>query len=163
MANAKKAEERARQKAICSGNATAPSPDSAIACSIAFICAFLCKLCVHTLEAPSCSAAGVNDSSGACAGANLSLHIGCRASDVAVVAVSPASHSSTASSASLHPSSVVDWSYRTEKAISSFETEKTSVRISRCNKNVNHMSYPFQTNSNFVLLLARRNGFGPFH
>ena len=84
MAKAEKAEERARRKAICSGNATAirgraaPSPDTAVSCSIAFVSAFLGKLCVHTLGAPSGSAAGVDNCRGA--GAGVTIWVGAKIS-----------------------------------------------------------------------------------
>ena len=65
-----------RDPAIRGRAAPSESPDTAIASRIAFVCAFLCKLCVPTLGAPSCSAAG--------AGANSALHIGRWDADVAV-------------------------------------------------------------------------------
>ena len=85
---------------------------------MAFICAFLCTLCTHTLEAPSCSAAAVDDSRGAGASANPALHMGFRAADVAVGACRRPCIRLLRPLRALHLSSVNHWSYRTEKTIS---------------------------------------------
>ena len=96
----------------------APSPDTTVAGSIAFVCAFLGKFCVHTLGVPFGSAASVDDSRGAGAGAKSQqtpLYISGAGPQMSR---SPASHSSLRPLRALHPSSVADWSYSTEKTIS---------------------------------------------
>ena len=55
---------------------------------------------------------------------------------------------------------VADWSYSTDKIIFTVWNGEKSVGISRCNEDFNHISYPFQRNSNFLLILARKNRFG---